>query len=121
MPVETAHSIGIAFDLRRSRSHAVAELTVSRDKGSDARVGDDPARRSGDGSGDEEDVGCSAISRFDPTFQVAEGRRGRSFQMLEMRAAKVWLITESTRGLRRALAKGVLETGHKLLATAPRS
>ena len=33
-------------------------------------------------------------------------------------AAKVWHITGSTHGLGRARAKGVLEAGHKLVATA---
>ena len=38
--------------------------------------------------------------------------------MLNMQAAKVWLITGSARGLGRALAMAVLEAGHKLVATA---
>ena len=38
--------------------------------------------------------------------------------MLNMQAAKVWLITGSTRGFGRALAMAVLEAGHKLVATA---
>ena len=38
--------------------------------------------------------------------------------MLNMQAAKVWLITGSARGFGRALAMAVLEAGHKLVATA---